>query len=225
MKSHIPSARPLWSLLEDAVVESDPERGHLTVHGRWGDILLHDESPVVLEALHRMTLGPVSLENIPALHENFVSWKSGTGRPCQMWRRLKQTLDQLGGCVIPSLGLDDGVGPILSVVAIAGDAVFTLPHIPHSQPISILADTSIEGLNGDQAMVCPGLDYQVTLHRAPATEIAKSLMHSPSSTIAEIANNLQVERLIVADVVAYIAGAGFIVLPPGEIGSAACADG
>jgi hypothetical protein len=211
VKSHIPSARPLWSLLEDAVVVSDPERGHLTVRGRWGDIELHDETPLVREALHRMTLGPVALENIPALYENFASWKSGGG-PCPVWRRLKQTLDQLGGCVIPSLGLDDGAGPILSVLAITGDAVFTLPHIAHTQPISILPDTSIERLNGDQAMVCPGLAYQVTLHRAPAAEIAKSLMHT-ESTIADIANNLQLSLLIVADVVAYLAGAGFIVLP------------
>ncbi|WP_191303138.1 hypothetical protein [Lentzea cavernae] len=212
MKSHIPSARPLWSLLEDAVVVSDPERGHLTVRGRWGDIELHDGTPLVREALHRMTLGPVSLENIPALYENYASWKSGGGGPCPVWHRLKKTLDKLGGCVIPSLGLDDGAGPILSVLAIAGDAVFTLPHIAHEQPIGILPDTSIERLNGDQAMVCPGLAYQVTLHRAPAAEIAKSLMHT-ESTIADIANNLQLSRLIVADVVAYLAGAGFIALP------------
>lgn len=219
MKSHIPTGRPLWSLLEDAVVVSDPERGHLTVRGRWGDIEVLDESPVVREALHRMTLGPVSLENIPALYENFASWKAGTGS-CPVWRRLKRTLDRLGGCVIPSLGLDDGAGPILSVLAIAGDAVFTLPHVPHSQPICIRPDTSIERLNGDQAMVCPGLAYQVTLHRAPSAEIAKSLMHT-ESTIADIANTLQLDRLIVADVVAYLAGAGFIVLPVNEKDSAA----
>lgn len=222
MKSHIPSARPLWSLLEDAVVVTDPERGRLTVRGRWGDIEVRDGTPLVREALHRMTLGPVSLENIPALYENFATWKSGGDGPCPVWRRLKETLDLLGGCVIPSLGLDDGAGPILSVLATAGDAVFTLPHISHTQPISILPDTNIERLNGDQAMVCPGLPYQVTLHRAPAAEIAKSLMHT-ESTIIDIANNLQLDRLIVADVVAYLAGAGFIVLPPNEIGSVACA--
>ena len=132
-QSHIPTGRPLWSLLEDAFVDEGAE--HLTVHGRWGAIQLADTSPIVREALHRMSLGPVALENISALHDNFVRWKTGSG-PCLVWRRLKNTLDQLGGCVVPSLGMDDGAGPILSVVAVTGDAVFTLPHIEDDEAVS-----------------------------------------------------------------------------------------
>ncbi|MET8760351.1 hypothetical protein [Lentzea sp. NPDC004782] len=206
-QSHIPTGRPLWSLLEDAFIDEGAE--HLTVHGRWGAIELTDPSPVVREALHRMSLGPVALENISALHENFVRWKAGSG-PCLVWRRLKNTLDQLGGCVVPSLGLDDGAGPILSVVAVTGDAVFTLPHVEDEEIVCMRPGTEIERLNGDQALTCPGQQYQVILHSAPATEIAKMLLEG-ETTIAQIAESLQISRTLVADVVAYLAGAQLVV--------------
>jgi len=205
---HVPTGRPLWSLLEDAFVDEGTE--HLVVHGRWGAIEIADTSPLVREALHRMSLGPVALENISALHENFVRWKTGSG-PCLIWRKLKNTLDQLGGCVVASLGLDDGAGPILSVVAVTKDAVFTLPHIEDDEPVRMRKGTEIERLNGDQALACPGLAYQAILHSAPATEIAKSLLDAETS-IAVVAEALQLEKTLVADVVAYLAGAGLVVV-------------
>jgi hypothetical protein len=207
-QSHVPVGRPLWSLLEDVFVDEGAET--LTVHGRWGAIEIADTSPLVREALHRMSLGPVALENISALHENFVRWKTGSG-PCLIWRKLKNTLDQLGGCVVPSLGLNDGAGPILSVVAVTRDAVFTLPHVADDEVVGMRAGTEIERLNGDQALACPGMPYQVILHSAPATEIAKSLLDG-DTTIAQIAEALQVEDTLVADVVAYLAGAELVVV-------------
>ncbi|MFI6100357.1 hypothetical protein ACIA8G_32835 [Lentzea sp. NPDC051213] len=207
-QSHVPAGRPLWSLLEDAFVDEGAE--HLTVHGRWGAIEIADTSPLVREALHRMSLGPVALENISALHENFVRWKTGSG-PCLIWRKLKNTLDQLGGCVVPSLGLNDGAGPILSLVAVARDAVFTLPHIGDDEVVTMHRGTGIERLNGDQALACPGRSYQVILHSAPATEIAKSLLDT-ETTIAQVAEALQIEKTLVADVVAYLAGAELVAV-------------
>jgi DNA-binding transcriptional regulator GbsR (MarR family) len=50
----------------------------------------------------------------------------------------------------------------------------------------------------------------VILHSAPATEIAKMLLDG-EATIAEIAESLQVSRTLVADVVAYLAGAQLVV--------------
>jgi hypothetical protein len=207
-QSHVPTGRPLWSLMEDAFVDEGAE--HLTVHGRWGSIEIADTSPLVREALHRMSLGPVALENISALHENFVRWKSGSG-PCLIWRKLKNTLDELGGCLVPSLGLNDGAGPILSLVAVARDAVFALPHIGNDDIVTMRPGTGIERLNGDQALTCPGRSYQVILHSAPATEIAKSLLHN-EGTIDQIAEALQVEKTLVGDVVAYLAGADLVVV-------------
>lgn len=206
-QSHVPTGRPLWSLLEDSFVDEGTET--LVVHGRWGSIEIADTSPLVREALHRMSLGPVALENISALHENFVRWKTGSG-PCLVWRKLKNTLDQLGGCLVPSLGLNDGAGPILSVVAVTRDAVFTLPHIGDDELVTMRQGTGIERLNGDQALACPGLSYQVILHSAPATEIAKWLLDT-ETTVAQVAEALQVEKTLVSDVIAYLSGAGFVV--------------
>ncbi|WP_329787022.1 hypothetical protein V1227_19305 [Lentzea sp. DG1S-22] len=206
-ESHIPACRPLWSLLEDAFVDEGSE--HLTVHGRWGSIEIADTSPLVREALHRMSLGPVALENISALHENFVRWRAGAG-PCLIWRKLKNTLDLLGGCVVPSLGLNDGAGPILSLVAVTRDATFWLPFIGEDELVTMRWGTGIDRLNGDQALACPGLTYQVILHGAPATEIAKSLLDN-AGTITQVAETLHVEKALVADVVAYLAGAGLVV--------------
>ena len=213
MTSHFPSGRPLFSLLEDTSVSADGHR--LTVHGRWGDIDVSDDSPLVREALNRMSLGPVSLENIPVLFDEFNRWRA-EGYCGTEWPRLRLTLDELGGCVVPSLGLHDGAGPILSLMAVVSDAVFRWPQIEDDDPIEIPPEARIEDVEGDQALVCPGPPYLVVLHRTPAPGIAKQLLDG-RTTVAEVANRLQVDQGIVADVVAYLASAGFILtVDPGR---------
>jgi hypothetical protein len=209
---HVPFGRPLFSLLEDTIVSADGDR--LTVHGRWGDIEVTDRTELVREALHRMSLGPVSLENIPNLYEDFANWRAG-GRCGLQWLRLKRTLDSLGGCMVPSLGLHDGAGPILSLVGVVADAVFHCPHYADDEPVRMMPGTAIEDADSDQVLVCPGLRYQAVLHRAPATEIAKSLLDG-ETTIAEVAEALQVDSAVVADVVAYLGAAGFILTEGNE---------
>ncbi|HEX6340533.1 hypothetical protein [Umezawaea sp.] len=215
MTSYFPSGRPLFSLLEDTSVSAD---GHgLTVHGRWGDIDVSDDSPLVREALNRMSLGPVSLENIPVLFAEFDRWRTG-GCAGTEWSRLKLTLDELGGVVVPSLGLHDGAGPILSLVAVVSDAVFPWPRIEEDDPIEVAREARIEDVDGDQVLVCPGPPYVVVLHRPPAPGIAKQLLDG-RTTVTEVAGRLQVDRSTVADVVAYLASAGFILsVDPGKSG-------
>jgi hypothetical protein len=205
--SHFPSGRPLFSLLEDTYVSAAGHR--LTVHGRWGDVEVSDDSPLVREALNRMSLGPVSLENIPVLFAEFNRWRT-EGFCGTEWPRLRLTLDELGGCVVPSLGLHDGAGPILSLVAVVGDAVFRWPQIEDDDPIEFPPEARIEDVDGDQALVCAGPPYLVVLHRTPATGIVKLLLDG-KTTVAEVAERLQLDPDIVADVVAYLASAGFIL--------------
>ncbi|GLZ36164.1 hypothetical protein Lesp02_83510 [Lentzea sp. NBRC 105346] len=207
MTSHIPFGRPLFSLLEDTLISS--REGRLTVHGRWGAIELGDSGKLVREALHRMGLGPVSLENIPVLHDDFTLWKQ-TGRLGPHWLRLRRTLDELGGCMVPSLGLHDGAGPILSLVAVAGDAIFRCPHVGDSEPMNLKPGTAIEDIDGDQVLTCPGLAYTAVLHRPPATAIAKSLLDG-ETTIAEVGTGTETGSEVVSDVIAYLTGAGFIL--------------
>ncbi len=215
MTSHFPSGRPLFSLLEDTFVSVGGPR--LTVHGRWGDIEVSDDSPLVREALNRMSLGPVSLENIPVLFAEFNRWRD-EGYCGTEWPRLRLTLDELGGVVVPSLGLHDGAGPILSLMAVVSDAVFRWPRIEDDDQIEIPPETRIEDVEGDQALVCPGPPYVVVLHRAPAPGIVKRLLDG-RTTVAEVADALRVDQGIVADVVAYLASAGLILTSdPGKSG-------
>lgn len=207
MTSHFPSGRPLFSLLEDTFVSADGHR--LTVHGRWGDIEVSDDSPLVREALNRMSLGPVSLENIPVLHAEFNRWRE-EGYCGTEWPRLRLTLDELGGVVVPSLSLHDGAGPILSLMAVVGDAVFRWPQIDDDDQVEVSSRARIEDVDGDQALVGSGPPYVVVLHRTPAPGIVKQLLDG-KTTITEVAERLDVDQGIVADVVAYLASAGFIL--------------
>lgn len=207
MISHIPAGRPLFSLLEDTLVSAHSRR--VTVRGRWGAIDVTDAGPLVREALHRMVLGPVSLENIPTLYDEFRRWRT-SGEPGTQWRRLRRTLDQLGGFVVPSLGLQDGAGPIVSLMAVVADATFRCPHTEDTARIAVRPGTAITDVDGDRVLVCPGLPYTAVLHRSPATEIAKSLLDG-ETTILDVAEEALVAREVVSDVVAYLGSGGFIL--------------
>ncbi|MGH3648455.1 MAG: hypothetical protein ACRDTM_14920, partial [Micromonosporaceae bacterium] len=54
----------LWSLTEDVLVEGGPGQGPLTVVTRWGEFTFHAIDARSRESLRRMSLGPVSLDNI-----------------------------------------------------------------------------------------------------------------------------------------------------------------
>ncbi|HKB31577.1 MAG TPA: hypothetical protein VKD26_12175, partial [Streptosporangiaceae bacterium] len=61
-----PGGHELWSLREDVQVELAPGDGPVLLRSRWGDVRVQRPSPVVREAIHRMRLGPISLENVIA---------------------------------------------------------------------------------------------------------------------------------------------------------------
>ncbi len=54
----------MWSLREDVQVTVEPADGPVLLRTRWGDVAIERPSPSVREALHRMSLGPISLENV-----------------------------------------------------------------------------------------------------------------------------------------------------------------
>src|SRR5207244_7136058 len=98
---------PLWSWQEDVRV-SDPGGGRVLLHTRWGEVTLDAPGRRVAEALRRMTLGPVYLDNVVA---------GGPDRD-----RLAALLDGLQDVVVRSLGTEDGMGPLLSVVPVGRHA-------------------------------------------------------------------------------------------------------
>jgi hypothetical protein len=205
-EAHIPAGWPLWSLAEDAVVELRGDDGErLVVRGRWGEVEVTDNSPLVREALSRMSLGPVKLENIAALQQ----CKNSAGELGREWLRLKQTLDQLGGLVVPSLGHDDG-GLLLSIIPITRRAVFALPAIDATAALRLLPGTAIEIIDGVSTLVCAGAPYRAVLHRPPTTDIARRLL-AGECTVDGLAAVLHLAPPRVADVIAYLMGAGLVV--------------
>lgn len=200
--SHVPSGRSLWALTEDARVGGDP----LTVRGRWGAAVIDDPRPPVREALQRMALGPVALENIPLLRQEFQRWRRDPDGPFPAWRRIERTLAGLGGYVVPSLATEDGLGPLLSAYAVTADATFAPPPIGVSAVIALRPDALLD----EQVLTCPGRPYRVHLHRRAVIDVLAALLAGPRAVGAVAARTAQPPPLV-ADVAAYLCGAGVAV--------------
>src|SRR5262245_14157039 len=101
----------LWSLRENVLVEGDSEHDRLVVVTPWGETRIDAPGELVRESLRRMSLGPISLENV-------LSIEGSAGELA----RLREVLELLNDSIVHSLGLRDGDGPLLSAVPIARDA-------------------------------------------------------------------------------------------------------
>ncbi|MDH6128044.1 SagB family peptide dehydrogenase [Kitasatospora sp. GP82] len=97
----------LWSLREDILLEEQPDDDSVVLRSQWGDLHIPRPGAVLTEALRRMQLGPVQLENVPGTEELAARV------------RLLTALRQLGGLVVRSIGAPDGEQPLLSVVPTA----------------------------------------------------------------------------------------------------------
>src|SRR5579871_6137603 len=110
------TGRELWSLREDVSLEGDPFRDPVRLRGRWGDITIPRSSPLVRETLHRMSLGPISLENATSA---VAMPPDGTYRDPAEARaqvtELYDVLERLQPLIVRSLAQKTGQ-PLLSVV-------------------------------------------------------------------------------------------------------------
>jgi len=208
----IPARRWLWSLSEDVQVEVGPDGEHLVALTEWGEIEIDDTSPLVRESLHRMSLGPVAVENLPILRESFQLWRDGrTDESQEPWQRLKRVLDQLGGCVVQSLGLDDETGPVLSVAPVSRDAAFWLPpEIDPDRPIRLSRFVAMRASNGELVLESPLTRYRVALHLPLAAWVVGSLA-SPT-TVRGLSELLNVAGPVLADIVAYLVASGIVLV-------------
>ncbi|ALG09049.1 SagB family peptide dehydrogenase [Kibdelosporangium phytohabitans] len=203
----------LWSLREDALVETGSDDS-LLVFTRWGDIKIDDPSPVVREWLYRMSLGPVSLENLlparPGNHHRPVEDDPDYGQ-------VRRVLTKLGSCVVHSLGLADMGGPLLSAVPISRKAAFELPAIDVRRPVRLSRFAAMRASDSEVVLESPLARHRVVFHRSLATRVIGSL--GKATTVADLAPALDVPEALVADIVTYVAAVGMIVL--GENGGSA----
>jgi SagB-type dehydrogenase family enzyme len=215
----VPERLRLWSLSEDVLVESAPTEDQLVALTQWGEIPIDDTSPLVRESLQRMTLGPVSVENLPAPGQIPAS-AAGAGReagardrPLQGWERLHRVLDRLGCCVVQSLGLADevGAGPLLSVVPVSRHARFWLPPaVDPARPIRLSRFVAMRASDGELLVESPLSQYRVALHRPLAAWVAGSL--AAPTTVTGLAEQLHLAAPVVLDVVAYLVASGMVLV-------------
>lgn len=209
--ARVPARLRLWSLSEDVLVENGPDRDHLVALTQWGEIRIDDTSQLVRESLRRMSLGPVSVENLPLLGDSFQLWRSGrTGAEAEPWYRLRRVLELVGCCVVQSLGLDDEIGPVLSVAPVSRQAGFWLPpEVDVNRPVRLSRFVAGRACNGELLLESPLARYRVVLHRPMAAWVVGS-MSAPTS-IAQLTTLLQIPTPVVTDIVAYLIGSGMVL--------------
>lgn len=204
---HHPAGRQLWSLVESAMVGRS-RRGRIEVDGGWGAVEPSDQDAPVPEVLHRMTLGPVALENVSALHDDWVGWRSRIA-PLTVWPRVKSVLDEIGGYVVPSLADHGGGPPLLSLTPIAPFAAFRMPVMTGVTGFRVVAGAyRYAGADGP-VLRCAGLAYEAVLHRDEPNLVVDALL-ADRTTLKEVAAASGVAEPMVEDVIAYLAAAGLV---------------
>lgn len=190
----------LWSLSEDALVEGDPDDDHVVVITRWGEVKFGDAEGSVRESLRRMSLGPVSLDNVV----------TDDGEHTAEWARLNDILTKLGGSVVHSLGTTLGGAPLLSVVPVAKDAAFRIADVDPTLPLRLSRFAALRSSDGDLLVESPLAQFQVVLHRRLVSRIVVAMCSATS--VVELSRALDLDQAMVADVVAYLVATGIVLL-------------
>ncbi|HEX6686949.1 MAG TPA: SagB family peptide dehydrogenase [Candidatus Limnocylindrales bacterium] len=191
----------LCSLREDVLVETDGHDDQLLLTTMWGDITISDPSPAVRDALERMSMGPVLLENV-------------VPRQRSERARVERVLEMISGCVVHSLGHDDTLGPSLSVVPIARRASFSLPKIERHRPVRLSKFAAMRAHEGEMVMESPLARHRVVIHRPMAANVITML--GKPGVIPQIAKSIDASDDLVKEVVTYLAGAGMVLIGVGD---------
>lgn len=206
----------LWSLREDMYVEADGTTDSVVLHTRWGDIRVWRPGRTVREALRRMSLGPISLENVvDGLPEEPGSGPSGAGRRRVELARLQVLLDSLSSVVVRSLALEDAQQPLLSVIPMAPEASFRPRPVPDGAPVR-LSRFAVMRTDGDTLV----LESPLSLHRVvfPRPEGAWVVSALGRGTTAKaVAETLPLQLPVIEDVLSHLGAAGMLVV--GEPGA------
>lgn len=192
----------LWSLRDDVRVESEPGGGPLRLRGPWGEVVIERPSRLVREALRRMRLGPILLENV------VNGRQADTATAVRRRAELHQVLDQIQYLIIRSLRLESGQ-PLLSVVPVAVQSRFGPEPLAAHLPIRLSAYAVLRTDRNVYLLESPLALHRVLLHRAEAVTLIASLA-SPV-TPAALAASLAPVGEVAGDALAYLTAAGMVV--------------
>jgi len=199
----------LWSLREDVLVEGDPQDDRLVVVTRWGETKIDGADEMVWESLRRMSLGPVSLDNV-------LGPRGGSPEDIA---RLRDVLHRLAGSVVHSLGTRTGEGPMLSAVPVARTAQFTFTEVDPARPVRLSRFAAIRANDGDLVLESPLAEYRVVLHRRIASRVVVGL--NAATSVNALAAALGFEHSLVGDVVSFLAATRIVLLGEWADGEAA----
>jgi SagB-type dehydrogenase family enzyme len=199
----------LWSLREDVNVELEPGDGPIRLHSRWGEVVIERPSPPVREALRRMRLGPVVLENVTGAQEGPASDR-GTGDEAVPARQtpLERVLDRLQPLIIRSLRLESGQ-TLLSVVPLTARSRFRPVPLAADVPIRLSTFAELRTDGNEYRLESPLALYRVVLHRVEAIWLMASLARPV--TPATLAVAWPLADPVAVGALEYLAAAGMVV--------------
>ena len=193
----------LWSLREDVRVESDSGDRSIRLSGRWGGVTIQRPAPVVREALRRMLLGPISLENVVSTGDDPAG-----GQAAESLALLHRVLDRLQPFVIRTLQTASGQ-PLLSVVPITPQSRFHPEPLPAQMQVRLSAFAQLRTDGNEYRLESPLSLHRVLLHRPEAMWLLSSLGRPVAVDTASRAWP-QLDSSA-ADVLAYLAATGMVV--------------
>jgi SagB-type dehydrogenase family enzyme len=205
----------LWSLRDDVSVESESGGGPVRLRGRWGEVVIERPSRLVREALGRMRLGPISLENV------INGRQADSATAARLRAELHGVFDQLQHLIIRSLRLETGQ-PLLSVVPVTVQSRFRPEPLAADIPIRISAYAWLRTDRNVYYLESPLALHRVVLHRAEAVTLIASLA-SPVTPAALTASLASVGE-VADDALAYLAAAGMVIQAESTAGLQAFAE-
>ncbi|HEY5820463.1 MAG TPA: hypothetical protein VIT20_00715 [Propionibacteriaceae bacterium] len=203
-RSFVPHGRLLWALTPDAVLSE--EASDATVSGLWGSVTLHSPPEVTLEALRRMTLGPVALENVDDLRQDFLGWSTESEAGCRTWSSVKEALNALGGYVVPSLALHDGLSPVMSMPATSLDRSFQVPYADPRTSVQLADGATITDDGTIFTLSAPDRASKALLYRWPAKDVVQAIAEAPGNA-TQIAATSRINSGLVHDVISLLLAA------------------
>lgn len=211
------SRSELWSLHEDVQVELESGSSSLLLHSRWGDITIQSPSEPVRDALYRMSLGPISLENVAGVLNDVPLGGAEAADAAQSWYsptriQLERVLTRLQPLIIRSLGIETGP-PLLSVVPMTPRSRFRAVPVPPDVPVRLSTYAELRTNGKEYCLESPLSLHRVLLHRAEAISLIGSL--GRPITAAEYVAALPQLSFVAADTLAYLVAAGMVVRAEG----------
>jgi SagB-type dehydrogenase family enzyme len=194
----------LWSLREDVQVQLKSGGGSLRLQSQWGELTIQRPSALVREALRRMLLGPISLENVVSARDE----PAGGGAAASSLGLLHHVLDQLQPLIIRTLGIESGQ-PLLSVVPLTPNSRFHPEPIPPDTRVRLSAFAQLRTDGREYHLESPLSLHRVQLHRPEAISLLASLGR-PTAAAASV-SAWPYGDFLAADALAYLVAVGMVV--------------